>query len=102
MASSRGSSRSQGWHEQILRQKYNDPRRLKEYLDEAYGPGNYLVKTKSNRWILCLPEPMNQVPDSLLFSSTSSTTGSLSLTPFSEQGDMDSLEQHVQFHYDQG
>jgi hypothetical protein len=77
MASSRGSSRSQGWHEQILRQKYNDPRRLKEYLDEAYGPGNYLVKTKSNRWILCLPEPMNQ-------------------------GDMDSLEQHVQFHYDQG
>jgi hypothetical protein len=45
---------------------------------------------------------MNQVPDSLLFSSTSSTTGSLSLTPFSEQGDMDSLEQHVQFHYDQG
>ena len=31
-------------HEVIMRQKYNDPRKLKAALDYKYGTGNYHVK----------------------------------------------------------
>ena len=31
-------------HEVIMRQKYNDPRKLKAALDYAYVAGNYRVK----------------------------------------------------------
>jgi hypothetical protein len=37
-------SNSRPWHEVMLRQKYNDPRKLKQVLDKVYGSGNYLVK----------------------------------------------------------
>ncbi|KAK3346875.1 hypothetical protein B0T25DRAFT_553072 [Lasiosphaeria hispida] len=47
-----------GWHEELMRQKYNDPRKLKDFLDKTYGFGNYLVKIRRNRWILCLPEQL--------------------------------------------
>ncbi|KAK4108503.1 hypothetical protein N656DRAFT_784001 [Canariomyces notabilis] len=44
----------------MLRQKYNDPRKLKQVLDKVYGSGNYLVKIMSERWILYLPEPLTE------------------------------------------
>ncbi|KAI0012556.1 hypothetical protein F4779DRAFT_40547 [Xylariaceae sp. FL0662B] len=49
------------WHETVLRQKYNDPMKLKNLLDNAYGQGRYNVKIKANRYILRLPEPLNEV-----------------------------------------
>ncbi|KAK0725506.1 hypothetical protein B0H67DRAFT_570708 [Lasiosphaeris hirsuta] len=54
------NSQDPGWHEEVMRQKYNDPRKLKDFLDKTYGSGNYLVKIRSNRWILCLPEPLQE------------------------------------------
>ncbi|KAH7311522.1 hypothetical protein B0I35DRAFT_438242 [Stachybotrys elegans] len=62
------------WFEQVMRQKYNDPVKLRDYLDETYGPDNYLVKTRSNRWILCLPAPL-------------------------KAGELDMIEKKVRFHY---
>jgi hypothetical protein len=32
-----------GWSENVLRKKYTDPMKLKESLDEIYGPGKYQV-----------------------------------------------------------
>ncbi|KAI1759184.1 hypothetical protein GGR53DRAFT_471605 [Hypoxylon sp. FL1150] len=49
------------WHEVVLRQKYNDPTRLKASLDSIYGPGRYIVKIKANRYYLQLPEPLLEV-----------------------------------------
>jgi len=40
-------SGSKNWHEVVLRQKYNDPRKLKESLDTMYGQGGYQVKVRS-------------------------------------------------------
>jgi hypothetical protein len=34
------------WHEEMLRQKYNNPRMLVEVLDKMYGRGNYKVKAR--------------------------------------------------------
>ncbi|OTB02219.1 hypothetical protein M426DRAFT_322795 [Hypoxylon sp. CI-4A] len=48
------------WHEVILRQKYNDPLKLKDSLNNLYGEGRYKVKTRANRYILQVPEPMQQ------------------------------------------
>ncbi|KAI0600868.1 hypothetical protein F4775DRAFT_509151 [Biscogniauxia sp. FL1348] len=42
-------TRRADWHEVVLRQKYNDPRKLKESLDTMYGQGGYQVKIKANR-----------------------------------------------------
>ncbi|KAI1489255.1 hypothetical protein F5X96DRAFT_641605 [Biscogniauxia mediterranea] len=53
-------SGSKDWHEVVLRQKYNDPRKLKESLDTMYGQGGYQVKTKANRYILKLPVPLDE------------------------------------------
>ncbi|KAI0097136.1 hypothetical protein F4814DRAFT_453665 [Daldinia grandis] len=47
------------WHEVVLKQKYNDPRKLKNTLDSLYGNDNY--KIKSGRYILQLPEPLDEV-----------------------------------------
>ncbi|KAK4175752.1 hypothetical protein QBC36DRAFT_330733 [Triangularia setosa] len=47
-------------YEHVMRQKYNDPRKLKSWLDAAYPSGNYAVKIRDNRWILSLPEPLNE------------------------------------------
>jgi len=35
------------WHEETLRQKYNNPRMLVEVLDKMYGRGNYKVKVNN-------------------------------------------------------
>ncbi|KAK4202403.1 hypothetical protein QBC40DRAFT_44056 [Triangularia verruculosa] len=48
-------------YEHVMRQKYNDPRKLKTWLDATYPLGNYAVKVKDNRWILSLPEPLSDV-----------------------------------------
>ncbi len=34
------------WHVVVLRQKYNDPLKLKNTLDTLYGEGNYKVKVR--------------------------------------------------------
>ncbi|KAI2470510.1 hypothetical protein F4781DRAFT_175311 [Annulohypoxylon bovei var. microspora] len=67
-----------GWHEVVLRQKYNDQMKLKVALDEMYGQGKYGVKMRATRWILQLPEPIPEVnlPDAV--SKTDTETASLS------------------------
>ena len=35
---------SEVWHEEVLRQKYNNPRKLVEVLNNMFGQGNYRVK----------------------------------------------------------
>ncbi|KAI1105657.1 hypothetical protein F4804DRAFT_331080 [Jackrogersella minutella] len=48
------------WHEVVLKQKYNDPLKLKKSLDGLYGQGKYKVRTKANRYILQLPEKIHE------------------------------------------
>ena len=38
---------SPGWSEHVLRKKYRDPMKLKEFLDGIYGPGQYKVIVRS-------------------------------------------------------
>ncbi|KAI0378688.1 hypothetical protein F5Y04DRAFT_143530 [Hypomontagnella monticulosa] len=49
------------WHNVVLKQKYNDPLKLKATLDGIYGKGQYRVTTRANRYILQLPEKLNEV-----------------------------------------
>ncbi|KAI1799226.1 hypothetical protein F4811DRAFT_544927 [Daldinia bambusicola] len=55
------------WHEVVLRQKYNDPQKLKNSLDSMYGPDRYKVRVKSGRYILQLqlqePPPESQIAE---------------------------------------
>ncbi|KAK7224313.1 hypothetical protein V2G26_012316 [Clonostachys chloroleuca] len=60
MASKQPSSGQGPLYEEVMRQKYNDPAKLRDLLDELYGRGNYSVKTKSSRWILRLPAPLKE------------------------------------------
>ncbi|KAI2609182.1 hypothetical protein GGR54DRAFT_387613 [Hypoxylon sp. NC1633] len=55
------SSRQAQYHEVVLRQKYNDPMKLKNSLDRRFGAGMYRVKTKANRYILLLPYLLHEV-----------------------------------------
>ncbi|KAI1642504.1 uncharacterized protein F4817DRAFT_294798 [Daldinia loculata] len=48
------------WYEVVLKQKYNDPQKLKSSLDSMYGQGRYKVKIKASRYILQLPEPPHE------------------------------------------
>ncbi|KAI2778760.1 hypothetical protein F4815DRAFT_231384 [Daldinia loculata] len=50
------------WYEVVLKQKYNDPQKLKSSLDSMYGQGRYKVKIKASRYILQLPEPPQELP----------------------------------------
>ncbi|KAH9908536.1 hypothetical protein F4778DRAFT_350697 [Xylariomycetidae sp. FL2044] len=47
-------------YEVVLRQKYNDPRKLKAILDDSYGFGKYRVKIRANRYILMLPQHLGE------------------------------------------
>lgn len=57
MSDSKSAGSTEG-HEVVLRQRYNDPMKLKKVLDEMFGEGKYRVQTRSTRWILRVPEPM--------------------------------------------
>lgn len=57
MSDSRSTPANAGWHDVILRQKYNNPTKLKNALDSMYGQGRYKVMIRANRYILQLPEP---------------------------------------------
>ncbi|KAK1752026.1 hypothetical protein QBC47DRAFT_416510 [Echria macrotheca] len=49
------------WHKKVMKQKYNDPDKLREYLDATYGPGNWRVEVKStNRWMIALTRPWKE------------------------------------------
>lgn len=61
-------------YEVVLRQKYNDPLKLKKSLDEMYGKGKYMVTLRANRYILRLPEPL-------------------------QDGKRAEIEKQIQFHY---
>ncbi|KAI1465107.1 uncharacterized protein F4812DRAFT_132306 [Daldinia caldariorum] len=60
-------SQSETWHEVVLRQKYNDPLKLKNSLDSMYGQDRYKVRVKSGRYILQLklqePPPEGQIAE---------------------------------------
>ena len=43
------------WHNHVLRQKYRDPLKLKQALTEMYGEGNYKIKVRTERTLLCNP-----------------------------------------------
>jgi len=60
MSHSGVSRRDTKWFEQVLRMKYNDPLKLIDSLDRMFGTGNYILKTRSNRWILFLHNPLQQ------------------------------------------
>ncbi|CCF43530.1 hypothetical protein CH063_13205 [Colletotrichum higginsianum] len=47
-------------HEQLMRAKYLDQRKLKNSLDSIYGEGKYQVKERASRYILMLPTPMKK------------------------------------------
>jgi len=70
------------WHKEVMKQKYNDPDRLKCYLDTVYGPGNWRVEVgdatvvdfryrtdknlyiqikSNNRWMISLTRPWQEV-----------------------------------------
>jgi chemotaxis methyl-accepting protein methylase len=55
------SAAASNWYEQGMRLKYVNPSKLISYLDENYGRGNYHVKTRLDRYILFLPEPLSQL-----------------------------------------
>ncbi|KAI1477293.1 hypothetical protein F4774DRAFT_389532 [Daldinia eschscholtzii] len=57
---SQPQSKTVTWHEVVLRQKYNDPLKLKNSLDSMYGQNKYKVRIKANRYILQLPEPPHE------------------------------------------
>ncbi|KAI0892816.1 hypothetical protein F4806DRAFT_224186 [Annulohypoxylon nitens] len=67
MSDSKSAGSTEG-HEVVLRQRYNDPMKLKKVLDEMFGEGKYRVQTRSTRWILRVPEPMPKVNASNLIS----------------------------------
>ncbi|KAI0880776.1 uncharacterized protein GGS22DRAFT_80021 [Annulohypoxylon maeteangense] len=58
MPNPKPSPAKEGGNEVLLRQRYNDPIKLKKVLDEMFGEGKYGVQTRSTRWILRLPEAM--------------------------------------------
>ncbi|KAI0126969.1 hypothetical protein BJ170DRAFT_630636 [Xylariales sp. AK1849] len=47
-----------GWSDHMLRKKYRDPVKLKNYLDTVYGEGQYQISIKKDRWIIALPKQM--------------------------------------------
>ncbi|KAI5860608.1 hypothetical protein GGS23DRAFT_599416 [Durotheca rogersii] len=62
MPSSQGSPEPATWHEILLRNKYNNPMKLKDVLDKMYGKGKYRIRSKSSNLVLLLPEPLKEVP----------------------------------------
>lgn len=57
-----------------MRQRYNNPSKLKEILDQMFGPGKYRVTIQSERYILHLPQPL-------------------------QAGELDKIEDNIRFHY---
>ncbi|KAK9425572.1 hypothetical protein SUNI508_02933 [Seiridium unicorne] len=39
--------------EQVLRKRYKDPVKLREGLDQLLGKGQYSLKLRNNRYIIC-------------------------------------------------
>jgi len=68
------ASLSEDWSEHVLRKKYRDPMKLKQYLDNTYGEEHYKVTVKGDRWILALPNPL-------------------------VEGEIERLEEQIQNHY---
>ncbi|KAK3377250.1 hypothetical protein B0T24DRAFT_237276 [Lasiosphaeria ovina] len=64
------------WYKNVMKQKYNDPDKLKAYLDTVYGPGNWMVEVRSNnRWMISLTRPW-------------------------QESEMEEIESNIRVHYD--
>ncbi|GAB1314606.1 hypothetical protein MFIFM68171_04816 [Madurella fahalii] len=84
------------WHKKVMKQKYNDPDKLKEYLDAVYGPGNWRVEVKSNnRWMIGLTRPWQEVSKKV----SSFKCANNRLTQISKH-EMENIESQVRVHYD--